>query len=329
MNAWIRFWRAVAQVKRYTGHDLWNIGLVPQSAEDIARNGLTHPVQWLPRGRLWTFLADPFVLPEGNGTYRLFAERMDYVKGRGSIWSGVIQPEAGRQWVSLAPLLEADAHMSFPFAYTHQGQDHLLCETWETGGASLYARDAGGWRFKQMLAPGGITVVDAALHHDGERWWLFCCHPGRRPMENLYLYHAPDPIGPWCPHPANPVVRDRAGARPAGPLFRTVDGLMRPSQDCSITYGGALTIKRVVDLTPTTYREEVVRRIAPVRPYSWGLHHLCPAGDFTLIDGKAWRMHPLDPARKLLSIGRAGRRRRRLSGLPAVPRATDAPHPLT
>ncbi|HLO75965.1 MAG TPA: hypothetical protein VK196_05860 [Magnetospirillum sp.] len=317
----MKFTRWHDQIRRLFGHDVWSLGLVEQSAVDIVRNGLTAPVRWLAPP-VWTFLADPFVLPEPDGGWRLFAERMSYIHGKADIWSGRLNPARGRRWVDLKPLLSADAHMSFPFAFEVDGRRYLLCETWEAGAASLYVEDGGSWRFDTMLTPDGATMVDAALHHDGERWWMFCCHPGRRPMANLYVYHAPHPRGPWTPHPLNPVVRRAASARPAGPLFRDGAALIRPAQDCSATYGGALVFNRVVELSPTAYREEVVRRIGPVQPYGLGLHAICPAGEVTIIDGRRWRMHPLDPLRKLIFGGRAGQRRAELRRLwPVKPSA--------
>jgi hypothetical protein len=306
----VRLW---SQIRRYSGHDIWNLGLVEQSADDVLLNGITTAVRWLPRPPLWTFLADPFVLKEADGSCTVFAEHMDYRRGKGGIWSGRFQPDADSNWARLSPVVEAEAHMSFPYAFWHEGKAHLLCETWEAGGASLYVRDDNGaWRFQELLRPGDRTVVDTVLHHDGALWWLFCMHPGRRPIDNLFLYFAPSPLGPWQAHPGNPIVQDRSAARPAGPIFQTSQGLIRPAQDCSRTYGGALTLNRILELSPTAYREEVVRRIAPVAPYAAGLHAICPVGDRTLIDGKRWRMHPFDPVRKLFSGGRSKVRRQRL-----------------
>ncbi|WP_395022685.1 hypothetical protein [Dongia sp.] len=313
-----RLW---SQLRRYSGHDIWNLGLVAQPADDILRNGITAEVRWLPRPPLWTFLADPFVLPESDGRITVFAEHMDYRSGKGSIWSGSFNPAGGDNWIRFAPLLEAEAHMSFPFAFRHEGRAHMLCETWEAGGASLYVREEDGtWRFREFVRPGDRTVVDSVLHHDGQHWWLFCMHPGRRPIENLFLYFSRSPFGPWEPHPGNPILRDRSAARPAGPIFETAQGLIRPAQDCSTTYGGALTLNRIIELSPTAYREEVVRRIAPLPLYQAGLHAICPAGDYTIIDGKRWRMYPLDPLRKLFSGGKSKARRTRLRATWPAPR---------
>ncbi|HLO77731.1 MAG TPA: hypothetical protein VK196_14835 [Magnetospirillum sp.] len=289
-------------LKNYLGHWQWNLALVEQPAADIVAHGIRGRVRWLPTPPVWRFLADPFVLAG-----RLYCEHFDYRDGVGQIWSGAIDAQA-EPWAKPAPLLREAGHMSFPFAFNAGGADHIVCETWESGGASHYVRD-GGWHLSGRIDPGFGPVVDPALYHDGARWWLFCGHIGRQPDADLYLYHADDLAGPWQPHPLNPVVRDRSGARSAGPLFPAADGLVRPAQDCSQTYGGALTLKVVAELSPTAYVERTIRRIAPLPPWRGGLHHLCPAGEVTIVDGKRWRLHPLDLPRKVFSGWRSKRRR--------------------
>src|SRR5213596_456309 len=57
------------------------------------------------------------------------------------------------------------------------------------------------------------------------------------------------PLGPWRPHPGNPVKVDVRSSRPAGGPFLFGGNLYRPAQDCSRTYGGGITINRVTHLS--------------------------------------------------------------------------------
>jgi hypothetical protein len=189
--------------------------------------------------------------------------------------------------------------MSFPFAFVEAGIPYLLCETWEAGGASLYACRDGGWRFETMINPLGRNPIDGVLLEHGGLWWLFCSHPRPGPQSELYLYYAEEFGGIWREHPSNPVVNDTSRARMAGPIFLSEFGLMRPGQDCSITYGGGICLSRIISLSPERYEEETIRRLAPIAPYHHGLHTICPIGDRTIIDGKVWEFHPLDPVRKV------------------------------
>jgi hypothetical protein len=132
-------------------------------------------------------------------------------------------------------------------------------------------------------------VVDATVfRHDG-RWWLLgSVHDGADANSRLDAWYADALRGPWTPHPLNPLKCDVRSSRSAGTPF-TVDGcLYRPAQDCAHTYGGAVSINRIDELTPSRFVERTVTRIAPDPdgPYPAGLHTICAAGPRTIIDGK-------------------------------------------
>ena len=61
------------------------------------------------------------------------------------------------------------------------------------------------------------------------------------------------PLGPWKPHKRNPVKSDVRNSRPAGRLFYWNGDLYRPAQDSSQRYGYAMSINRVLRLTPDEF----------------------------------------------------------------------------
>jgi hypothetical protein len=90
-----------------------------------------------------------------------------------------------------------------------------------------------------------------------------------------------------------------------------VDGqLIRPAQDCSLTYGEAVVLNVVDQLDPLIFVEHPHRRLEPVSgPFPHGLHTFCPAGAVTLVDGKRWRLRsPLYPAKRLWAVNGARHR---------------------
>jgi hypothetical protein len=108
--------------------------------------------------------------------------------------------------------------------------------------------------------------------------------------DELHLYYAESPLGPWQPHARNPVVSDVRSARPAGRLFWANDVLYRPSQDSSLRYGYATTVSKVTRLSPDEYSETEVLKILP----NWdkdiiGVHTLNFIDGFTVIDCLARR----------------------------------------
>jgi hypothetical protein len=96
---------------------------------------------------------------------------------------------------------------------------------------------------------------------------------------------ADSPLGPFTPHPCNPVVADVRRARMAGRLFRHGGRLYRPAQNCTPQYGSSLVIHEVTALTPGAYREVPVQEIHPDwdRRYV-GIHTINAAAGLSLID---------------------------------------------
>ena len=69
---------------------------------------------------------------------------------------------------------------------------------------------------------------------------------------------------------------------------------MRPGQDCSRTYGGAIALNRIDVCAPEAFAEETIAVIRP-HPASCnpdGLHTLSAWGTRTLVDGKRNLINP-------------------------------------
>ena len=67
----------------------------------------------------------------------------------------------------------------------------------------------------------------------------------------------------WQPHSLNPVVRDVRTARPAGRIIVNSHGHIRPGQDCSTRYGAAITLNRILELSPGLLRRALIRPYSP------------------------------------------------------------------
>jgi len=62
----------------------WNLGVVDQPAEDIARRGIVAPIRWLPPLRPWKMLADPWCRDLPGGRLVVLAARLAHCTGRGA-----------------------------------------------------------------------------------------------------------------------------------------------------------------------------------------------------------------------------------------------------
>ena len=281
------------RVRRFSCDEIWNIGVLNQPIDDIARRGVACLPEWLPAPPPGTMLADPSCSPRPGGGFTLYAEQLDYHGSRrGEIWAAEVSSEADLATARFGPLIVSPYHMSYPFPLTDADGDALLtAETWGAGSALLWNVDGPVAEIGAVMS--GRKVVDPTLWREDGRWWLFCTFQDASPNGALHLFEAAGLRGPWRPHPANPVQTGLDRSRPAGGLFRMDGILVRPAQDCSASYGGAVVLQAVTCLDSEQYAERTLRRIEPFAgPYRSGLHTICAAGRRTLIDGKRWEFDP-------------------------------------
>src|SRR2546421_9920387 len=78
-----------------------------------------------------------------------------------------------------------------------------------------------------------INAADATLAEIDGTWWLFVnvAVDGSGNSDELHLFSAATPLGPWTPHRSNPVKSDARSARPAGRLLFHGGAYYRPAQD--------------------------------------------------------------------------------------------------
>ncbi|MDX6751203.1 hypothetical protein SH611_15415 [Geminicoccaceae bacterium 1502E] len=273
--------------------DQWAIGIVDAPVAFLLAAGELprQRVRWLapPPGG---FVADPMVVPDERGACpTVLAELFLFREGRGKI----VALDTG-SGAPPATVLERPWHLSYPFLLRHGGELYCLPEMFHARRAQLFRADP----FPSCWAEGPVLLedfaaVDGTVHHDGERFWLFCANQDDEPEAKLFLFFSEDLFSGWKPHPGNPVRHDLRNSRPAGPLFAADGALWRPAQDCTATYGGAVVVNRVLELTPTRFVEEAAIRLSPDPEGPWpdGLHTLCAAGPVTIVDGKRRFVMPL------------------------------------
>jgi hypothetical protein len=236
-----------------------------------------------PGDRDW---ADPFAL-EVDGRHYVFFEELPYEAGKAHI--SVIEVQPGGRWSAPVRVLERDYHLSYPFLFRHEDRLYMIPETAQSRSVELYrcVEFPQRWRLEKVLIE-GLRCVDATLHQADDIWWMFtnvAAGESRRFDDELHLFHAAQPFGPWQAHPANPIKSDVRGARPAGALYRENGMWHRPAQICVPRYGAGLSINRVQRLTRQEYAESEVQRVVPhARSGLLGLHTVNRAGALTVVD---------------------------------------------
>jgi hypothetical protein len=263
----------------------WNIGIVDAPVAQLIASGKPASVRWLPRPRRGHYHADPFALDDGSEV--VLFEDYCHAEGKGRIAS----IDASADCAEATPIesfTSAD-HRSYPYLFTADGSIFCVPESAENRRVELFRAERYPDRWQRVMTlVADFPALDSTVFPHAGRWWLFCTSADERAEYKLHAWHADLLLGTWHPHPLNPLKCDVASSRPAGPPFLIEGELHRPSQDGSRTYGGAVTINRIIKLTPTEFVEVPVGRVDPPSdgPYRSGLHTLCPLGDRTIIDGK-------------------------------------------
>jgi hypothetical protein len=263
----------------------WFLGLRPlgdAQAMPPEMNGFRIIVA--PPGR---FYADPFLL-EWNDRHFLFFEDYSFAAGRGRISYCEIYQDTSISPPALA--LERDYHLSYPFLLIADGELHMLPEMAEHSALELYHAPVFPGEFtRSCTLMDDFQALDPTIVHWQDRLWLFVnsCPTGSNVYDGLDLFWADELLGPWHPHPMNPVVRDIGSARPAGAVFELDGRLIRPAQDCSLRYGHQVVFNCIERLDLIGYREREIGRIgADWLPDNLATHTYNRNRRFEVVDGQ-------------------------------------------
>src|SRR5262245_3814107 len=122
------------------------------------------------------------------------------------------------------------------------------------------------WKREDILIA-DVQASDATLVQTDGRFWMFAAtrDDAGSWSDTLSIFFAPRLLGPWQPHRANPLLVDRAAARPAGGMVFRDGQLWRPVQDCSGGYGTGIGLAEVTRLTTDVFEQKMHVVLRPER----------------------------------------------------------------
>ena len=234
-----------------------------------------------PKGWYW---ADPFPIQVEGRNYIFFEE---LPLGATKAHISVVEVDRDGRASQPVKVLERDYHLSYPFLVEEGGVLYMIPETGANNTVEIYRCEQFPyrWKFERVLVE-GLFCVDATVHKEGDRWWMFAnaASSGEEINDELHLFSAEKLLGEWKPHPKNPVKSDVRSSRPAGRLFWDGNRLFRPGQICTPLYGSGIALHRVTRLNHDEYCEVEESRIVPKDARTLGIHTLNRAGDLTVTD---------------------------------------------
>ena len=250
----------------------------PRGEFDITRYEVILP----PPDRLW---ADPFPVVHDGRTF-VFIEEQRFDEPFGHVSVMEVLPDRTRS--TPRAVVERPYHLSYPFVFRWADQWYLLPESLEGGRLELLRATAFPyeWETDRILLNEGVADATLALI-DGQ-WWMFAAKWPAPDLDcdELHLYRAASPLGPWTPHPRNPVRSDVSRSRPAGRLVFHDGSWWRPVQDGAKRYGYAVRWHRIIRLDDDGLEEEPGPVLRPLgRRGLLAVHTMNTAGAVCFADG--------------------------------------------
>lgn len=265
----------------------WHIGWRFTDDAGVWRNHDLGGVSWHRlKERPHHFVADPFAVT-WQGRTVVFFEELDHRVGKGVI--SAIEFNAQGPVGEIFTVLDEPWHLSYPFLIEDGGELWMIPERSATKEVVLYRckRFPDQWERHATLLS-GVELGDATITQHQGRYYLFgVTREGAGGYsDTLSIYYADGLMGPWLPHAQNPVLLDRANARPAGNFVLRDGRLWRPVQDCSLGYGASIALAEVLELSPTRFEQIRHHHLPPSSHWTGrNLHTLNRLGRLELIDG--------------------------------------------
>lgn len=269
----------------------WNIAVFRGNVSDLMEGKVGQKdLNWLFSEYKEGFCADPFLV-ENEGSTFLFFEDFEYKKQKGRIMVSELSENENGQIVAgkARVVFDTDKHVSYPFIFSYDGKMYMIPETSADNEIALFqAVDFPlKWKKEKVLIP-DFAGIDATLHFEKGKWWIFCSDDRMGGNENLHIFHADDLFGKWEEHKLNPVKLDIKNSRMAGSFFSWNGKLIRPAQNCQGTYGKEIVLSEIEELSEDGFREREIMTLTTgdKSEYPEGMHTISVGDGFVAIDAK-------------------------------------------
>ena len=235
------------------------------------------------------WFADPFILSIDDDWIVLLAEEKVFKTNRGRLVKLTISARTYKL-LNVKPILELDTHLSFPLIYVDNGKIYVCPENRRSGELPIYEYDSE----KDLLINRKVLIpqplVDSQIFKINNQYFIFSvCQNGDKNFDStLIIYESDSLLGPY--RKKQVVVSDNKNKRGAGSIFEMDGRIIRPSQDCSVSYGGSVLLNSLT-YDGNQFYESIIGKLEPVRcmKYGLGLHTFNIYCGICVVDGKEYK----------------------------------------
>lgn len=212
--------------------------------------------------------ADPFLFIYNNRLY-LFYEEMPIGNGLGVI--KMVSTNDLHKWSKPVQIThEPQCHFSYPWIFEENGEVYMMPETGCDHNIRLYkATDNSLTRFepykiilkrdRKYWDEIKFDYADSCIYKKNGMYYLFSSYYSQKKIYYLELYVSDRIDGGYKLHPASPICIGNKYGRCAGSIIEHNGKIFRPAQDCVTVYGGQVHLLEIDELTPSSYKEHVVK----------------------------------------------------------------------
>lgn len=223
-----------------------------------------------------TFIADPFLFKYNNDYYAFF-ESWDY--NYGTICCSKLDSEYN--FTNIEKCLDLKFHLSFPCIFEYKNNIYMIPETGAKKSILLYKclEFPKKWKFVKIIK--NIYSPDVSFYVDNNIIYLLS---GNEKTKKLSIYYSTDLFDNFIEHSSSPAIEN---PRNAGNIFEFNNNLYRPCQICTPSYGYAIGIYKINELSTKKYSETLVKIIKPEWfPKLTGTHTLNICDNLLITDGR-------------------------------------------
>jgi hypothetical protein len=272
----------------------WTIGLGHAKIEDIIKTKKFNPtIKWLKQTSVNHFYADPFFLPSDNDEHKVLVEEFPFDDYYGKIT--LLTFDKNFTLINKKILLDTQSHLSYPFIFREKGEIYIFPESAMSGKLLCYKYDPQSESLTFLSEIINKPLLDATILKHNNKYWLFGTLSGKDSLKNLHIFFADNLLGPYQPHPLNPVKIDVTASRPAGNFIQIDGTLYRPSQNGDMEYGKSITINKINEISEFSFNEEFYFSIEIDKSQNKGIHTIHTinvSGNTIVIDGGTKKFAP-------------------------------------